>query len=147
MPNRNILSGLKVVNLLTAAVWTATSASKLLDRAGFQSAAILLVLGANGGTAFDASNKITPTLEESDTTADADFTTVAAANMTVAPTVIDADGEASTVQTVEYRGSKRYIRLKLTEAGTISIPIAVVGLLGRATNEPVAAVADGVTAT
>lgn len=143
----NILANTKVVNLLTAASWAASSNTLILDRANFQSAAILLALGANSGTAFDASNKITPTLKESDSTALASFTAVAAADMLTAPTVIDSNAKASLVQTIEYRGSKRYILLDLVEAGIIIIPLTVIGLLGDPTNAPVGAPIQGTATT
>lgn len=144
---RNILTGLKIVSLLVAASWSASSKTTLLDRAGYQSAAIALTLGANTGTAFDASNKITAVLEESDSTVDATFTTVAAADQVASVAVIDANAKASTVQTWEYKGFKRYVRLNLAETGAIVIPLAVMGLLDCAINEPVGAVVAGTAST
>ena len=61
--------------------------------------------------------------------------------------VIDTDAKASRVYGLEYRGSKRYIRLVLTETGAIVIPVHVLGLLSRPTYAPVGSPIQGTAAT
>lgn len=151
---RNLFTGTQLVNCLTPASWSATSQSTLLDRANYQASGFVISLGANSGTAFDASNKITFKVQESDTTAAADFTDVAATDllqdgavMSANAIVVDSDAKASRLYGIEYRGSKRYIRLVATETGTIVIPLAIAGLLARPTYAPVGSPIQGTSAT
>ena len=144
---RTVLENVELRPLLLPVVWSATAASLILDRAGFESAGIAWQVGLDAGTGLSSSHKVTPTLQESDTTVDADFTTVAAADMIYAPTVVDSTSKDETVQRIEYKGSKRFIRLLLTETGVVSCPMAILGVLGRATNAPVSAPTLGTTAT
>lgn len=151
---RNLFTSVLLVNLLTAASWSATSQTTLLDRANYQAAGFSIALGANSGTAFDASNKITIKVQESDTTVGTDFTDCAAADllqdgvvMSANSLVIDTDAKASRVYGLEYRGSKRFVRLVLTETGAIVIPVHVLGLLSRPTYAPVGSPIQGTAAT
>lgn len=142
---RSLLDNLAVRWLANAQTLTGTTKSKLLDRAGYETAAILWSVGVDA--ALDGSNYWTPTVQESDTTVDGDFTTVAAADLLYTPTVVDSTSEDDVTQVMEYRGTKRYIRLLLTETGTLSGPHAIIGLLGRGVHSPLGSVAVGTTAT
>jgi hypothetical protein len=115
------------------------TASSILDLQGFEGAAIVAVVGALTGV--DGSNYLTPTLQESDTTADADFDSVATADIVGGFTKIDSTSEDSVVQTAGYVGTKRYIRVKFDYTGTsISAGIVgAVGIVGNAKTEPVTA--------
>lgn len=142
----SLLDNLAVRLCQQPATLTGTTKCLMLDRAGFRSAVFLWAIGADA--ALDGSNYWTPSLEESDTTADADFTAVAAADIiNNGLAVVDSTSEDSTVQIAEYRGSKRYVRLKLTETGTLSGPHCVVGLLGLPNSMPKGDVAAGTSAT
>lgn len=105
--------------------------SNILDTAGFGSAAIAVLIGAITGVA--AGHDVIPVLQESDTTADADFTDVAAANIEGAFTKVDNATKDQTVQVVGYKGSKRYVRVKLDFTGTniTAALFAVLGILGE----------------
>ena len=120
--------------------------SNILDTQGFESALLLAIIGALTGV--DSSNYITLTLEESDTTADADFSTVDSSEVKGAFTVINADDEDQVIQKVGYLGIKRYIRVVGTYTGSsISAGICgVVGLLSHGRVKPVTA-PDPVSAT
>lgn len=117
--------------------WT----SNLLDLKGYEGA--LMVVAIGDLTGVDGSNYLTLTCEECDTTVGTSFTTVAAADLEGAFTVIDATSEDQIIQWVGYRGSKRYIRIKGDYTGTgISAGIAaVVGIAGFPRNAPCAALA------
>src|SRR5574343_661158 len=125
---RSILDNMAVRWLANAQTLTGTTKSKLLDRAGYETAAILWSVGI-------------------DAAVDGDFTTVAAADLLYTPTVVDSTNEDDVTQVMEYRGTKRYIRLLLTETGTLSGPHAIIGLLGRGVHSPLGSVAVGTTAT
>lgn len=88
------------------AALTATTTGASVDLAGFRSASVVLHVGvATDGT-------FVPTLEESDD--NSSFTEVAAANLSGSFASITASTD-ELVQEVGYLGSKRYIRVVLTE--------------------------------
>lgn len=103
------------------------TASSWLDTRYFNAAMIGVMVGALTGV--DASNYVTPILQESDTTADADATTVDSSDQHGAFTKIDATTEDQVTQVVGYKGSKRYIRAKLDYTGT-GISAGIVGVFG-----------------
>lgn len=96
-----------VSSIAPAAALTATTTGTGVDLAGYRGAAVLIVSGvATDGT-------FTPTLEESDASGSG-YTAVAAADMVGSfATVTSATDE--TITEVSYIGSKRYIRVVLTE--------------------------------
>lgn len=142
----NIVHNVKQVLLLSPVVLTADAESRVLDTQGFERAAFSIQVGA---VTVDGSNYMTAKVQESDTTADADFTDVAAADL-IGSTIeaIDAAGNANTVQTAEYKGTKRYLRVVLTETGTTaSVACSVLGLLGDPRHAPVDAPEYGAAAS
>lgn len=114
-------------------------ASSWLDVSGYNGAILMALVGPLTGV--DGSNYLTLALQESNTTADGDATTVAAADVQGAFTVIDSASEDSVVQCVGYKGSKRYVRIKFDYTGTgISAGyIAAVGVVGHPISAPVTA--------
>ncbi|MDY6796964.1 MAG: hypothetical protein SWK76_17030 [Actinomycetota bacterium] len=138
---------LGVVHLLDPQdVAHADTVSEILDRKGFDGACVCAVVGALTGV--DVDNYLTPVLQESDSVADADFSDVAAADMTGAFAKIDAATEDQVTQLVGYIGRKRYIRVKFgfTGTGITAALIAALGVLGHARDLPATA-PDPVTAT
>jgi len=126
-------------HLLTAAdVAGSSTKSSLLDTKGFMQAAIIVTMGVLTGVG--ASNYFTPTLEDSDTTADTDFVAVAAGLQTGNFARCDSTGKASKTYVAGYKGQKRYIRLNFIVTGTITASIvAAIGMVGSARNEPAVA--------
>jgi hypothetical protein len=125
----------------------ADKTSNILDTAGFESAEIIAVIGALSNQ--DATNYVTPVLQESDTTADGDFTTVGATDMINGFSKVDAAAEDSVSQKCCYLGSKRYIRVLFDVTSAGAGPdgyCAAVGILSGARHKPVGTVA-AVTAT
>lgn len=113
--------------------------SDILDTKGFESAQLSALIGILTGV--DGSNTLTITAEESDTTANGDFTTVAVGDLDGAFTLIDAATEDVVLQSVGYKGTKRYIRLLFNFVGTgigASL-LAAIGLLSHARVLPVTA--------
>ena len=139
MATRDLHNNLAVVHLLDAQDIVATDTySAILDTNGFESAELLVNLGA--ATPLSGSVYLTPILQESDTVVGTDFTTVAAGSVLGAFTVIDAASEDSCTQHVGYIGYKRYVRVKLDVTGSLSATnVAVTGLLGHAARRPVTA--------
>lgn len=108
--------------------------SDILDTQGGRGSEILVVTGTQTGN--DLSNYCTPVLQESDTTADADFTAVAASDIVgqALPGAIQAAG----VTKIGYVGMKRYIRVKMdfTSTGVSSMPTCIVGAIEYASLMP-----------
>jgi len=149
---RDIANQLSAVLLLEPQVLTSTAdhTTKILDTAKFDSAAVAVELGEWTG-AWSAAATCSFELQESATTANADFTAVAAGNMVGAFTVVDAATKDQTIQSVGYIGHKRYLRLKIdmtpgTGTGITAAPTSVIGVLGHPDNRPSTAPAP-VTAT
>lgn len=111
-------------------VYTDTSSS-WIDTTNFESLTVLAIIGELTGV--DGSNYLTPILQESDTTADADATSVATNDMIGAFTKVDAAAEDSVIQKVGYKGTKRYVRVKFDYTGT-GISAGIVGAVGIASN-------------
>lgn len=145
---KDILHDTAFVNLMAVTALAHTDQkTNLLDTAGFEGAAIVIKIETLTGQ--DASNYTVPTLQESDTTADTDFTAVAAADKITNSVTIDAASEDDAVYTLCYLGSKRYIRVLFDTTTAGSYPtgnISAVGVLRYARHGPATAPAP-VTAT
>lgn len=145
---KDLYNNLAPVMLLEAQDLASTDTkSSLLDLAGYEGALIIVQVGALTGV--DGSNYLTPTLQECATTADADFTSVAAGNIEGAFTAIDAAAEDSLVQVVGYKGTSRYIRVLLdyTGSGISAGIVGVIGILGKPRHAPVTTPGTAVAAT
>lgn len=113
--------------------------SDILDTQGFESAQLSAIIGTLTGV--DADNNLAITAEESNTTVNGDFTTVAAGDLDGAFTLIDAATEDQLIQSVGYKGIKRYIRLKFnyTGGGISASLVSAIGLLSHGRVKPVTA--------
>lgn len=108
MPKRDLHNQLAVVNSIAPqAALTATTTGSAVDLAGFRSAAVIVHAGAATDGTF------TPTVEESDQSGSG-FTPVAAGDLSGSFAAITSATDDN-VQEVSYLGTKRYIRVVLTE--------------------------------
>lgn len=97
------------LSLVPAARVNGTLNGTGVDLRGYDSAMLVVSFGAyTDGTH-------TPSLQHSDD--NSSFTTVTAAELTAAFTVVSSAGGANSVQRVGYLGSKRYVRAVLTVTG------------------------------
>jgi hypothetical protein len=147
MPNRELHSNIKVVQLLAPIVGnndTEGTPTNGLDTRGFDSAELVALLGDSGDT-LSGSVKVDIVLEDSDD--DVTYAPVTAASsvryasdgVAAAPdsngiiATIDAAAEDTRKIRVGYMGTKRYVRLKFDFTGTHTngIPIAMLGILGH----------------
>jgi hypothetical protein len=133
MANTDLYSNLAFVQLLEPQDTNDNDdqTSNLLDTLGFESAVVLVDIGTITGVGATAS--LLPTLQECDTTTGGSFGDVAAADMEGAFTLVDATTEDQCVQRVGYKGSKRYLRVKLDYTGTdiTASLVSVTGVLGN----------------
>lgn len=123
----------KAVQALAPAVVSAAASGSTVDLSGFDSALFAVNTGAIVG-----SGDFGVKLQESDTTAEADFADVAPVDhLGTVPTTLSANS----VYRFGYIGSerKRYVRVVVTKAGGTSIALSVVAVLGHPALAPVAA--------
>lgn len=127
---KDSFSNVNTVASLVPAVQAATLKGSTVDTKGYSSALLIVNTGA-----IASAGDYAITMEESDTTTDGDFTTVAAADKkgTLPATLV-----ASTVYRQAYIGSKRYLRAVITKTGGTSIAAGAVFLLGHPHLAPVA---------
>lgn len=142
MAKKDLYHNIGVVHLLDAQdITTSDAKSAILDLAGFEGAVILVNFGAI--TTPDSNSYITPILQESDTTADADFSAVNSAYILGGFSKIDASTEDQVTQVAGYIGNKRYIRvlIDITDAdgGISHALVSVDGIVGYPIHAPVVA--------
>lgn len=111
-----------------------------VDVAGYESVALEVALGAIvAGDAAATTGAVV--LEESDTTTDGDFGTIAAGDLIAVDTLTGlVAANAGQTKKIGYIGSKRYVRAKATittGATTGAFPISCAIILGNARNNPV----------
>ena len=134
---RSLMAKLKVVTLLAPVAFTATVKSVGVDTAGFGSMFFNLMIGA---FAFDGTDKVTITMQHSNTDVDGDYVDVKAgeaynpeggAALPAVMKVLDEAGDADKTYNFHYLGSKQFARIVLTEAGTVSTIIAIQAVKGH----------------
>lgn len=142
---KDIHSDLKAVIAIGAATLAADNTPAAVDRQGYESAELVLAIGA-GGITFDATNKVEFTLTESDDdstyndVADADLRGVSGTTGGIIKSLVAAHAAAA-VYRFGYIGNKRYLKTLANFSGThgTGTPIAATWMLG---NPHVAPVAD-----
>lgn len=121
---RNLAQKIKALPLLAAQAISADTNTASADLHLFRSFAFLVSVGT---FAFTGSNKIALKMQESDD--NSTFTDVALTDYyggAIQELTTGADDDS--VHVVQYKGVKKYVRLVLDVSGTVSAPIAVVGL-------------------
>ena len=144
MPQRDSYNNLVPVQLLDPqAINDTDTKSSLLDTREHGEALILVPCGTFTGA--DADSFVNLILQESDTTADSDFSAVATTDMLRAITtataglfgVVNSTSVDNALFKVGYIGSKRYIRVLLDfTTGTGGVTAANVAVLGVMSNPP-----------
>jgi hypothetical protein len=128
MNMKDAYNGQTVVSALAPAVQAATIKGGAIDLRGYGSALVIINSGA-----IAAAGDFGVKLQESDTTTDADFTDVAAADVIGA---LPASLTASTSFAQSYIGKRRYIRVVATKNGGTSIAAGAVAVLGHRSIAP-----------
>lgn len=119
-----------VVASLVPAVQAATAKGSTVDTKGYASALMVVNTGA-----IASSGDYAIAMQHSDTTTDADFANVTAADLLGS---IPATLEDSKVYRQGYIGKKRYVRAVITKASGTSIAAGAVFVLGNPAIAPVA---------
>lgn len=114
---------------------TASADGNIIDRQGYESVTFVVALGTV--TTADAENTLTVSLEASDASDMSGAEAVTSANGLVgANLVVNATGLSGKAGAFGYVGDKRYLRVKVTEAGTASAIVGVAALLGNGLRRP-----------
>ena len=136
---RDMHNNIKVVHAITPqAVGTTGAAngklSAVIDRRGYGEVEFVFSSGASASTA----DTITPIVYESDTATSAGFAAVADADLLG----LEADQKltltAAGSSKIGYRGTKRYVGIRLYGLGTATAIVSAVAVLGKPDRAPVA---------
>lgn len=133
---RGLKDILKVVQLLAPVSFTTTTASAGVNVAEAGGVTLMVNVGATSGNAFDATHKVSITAQHADVDDNASYADVASTDLYSTESgaiakILDATSDASTVHLVHYKGTKKYVRLNLVEAGTVVVPLSVSAILGK----------------
>ena len=142
---RDLHSSVAVATLIGAATLAADNTPSSVDLQGFDSAEILLAIGA-GGITFSGTNKVEFVLTHSDddstytAVADADMLGVSSITSGIIKSLTSAHAAAASYR-FGYKGGKRYLKLLADFSGThgTGTPIAAMVLKGDANLKPQAA--------
>lgn len=126
---KDIHSGLNAVVAVAPQVLAATNTSSAIDMRGYNSALLVLAIGAIVG-----SGDFTAKLTECDTSGGT-YTDVAAADLEGS---FSATLLTSTVERIGYKGSKRYLKTVLTKNSGTSVAVSAVLMQGHPADAPVA---------
>jgi len=134
---RTLKAILKPVLLQAPIAVTSTGTSDAVNLADANSLMLLVDVGSFD---FGTDDNLSLSLLESDELASG-YTDVAAADMiepeagTVAK-ILDAAGDKNAVHAIHYKGSKKFVKLKYTEAGTVEVVLGVTAVLGNNEFQP-----------
>jgi len=138
---KDIYHDLLVVKTIDPVLGKTTQTGAAVDLQGFEGALMAAHVGQSGDT-LSGSIKMTVSFQESDTTTSGDFANVAAADLLggANDVVIDDEDKDEIVVTRGYLGSRRYVRILVTYAGTHTngTPISAVVIKGLPRHAPVA---------
>lgn len=134
---KSLYGRIKPVYALAKTVGSGDSTTSVIDMQGFTSLCLSFVAGVFNLT---GTNKVTLTvLESEDNTT---YGTVAAADIEGMETASvfrawdSSASDASTVTNLHYRGTKRYVKAVLAEAGTVALPMGCIAICGDSHNKP-----------
>lgn len=136
----------KVVSVLAPVIIDATGNQSDIDLAGFNSAELVIDLGANTGTTPAAGHKLEFKLEHADddgTGSAGTYAAVAAADMLGATPVAgvflttDAAAKYENIYQYGYVGGKRFLKVTYTETGTVSVTMSMALIKGNPLDAPV----------
>ena len=141
---KDLKNNIGVVQSLAPAARSSDADGTGVDLQGFESATVVIDMGAEGIT-LSTTNKIEIELEHSDD--DATYTDVTSSADVIGATPVsngviatfDANGEAPAISSVGYIGGKRYIRAVANFSGThgTATPLGVSVIKGHARKNPV----------
>ncbi len=130
--NIKVLVAVKPVAVGTSGI-AGGQLSAILDRRGYQSVSFVYESGGSASVA----DTITPVVYEAAATGDS-FTSAAADDLVLTEAALTLTTAAGKIGKVGYRGSKRYLKIRLYGTGTATALVAAVAVLGNPEYAPVA---------
>lgn len=138
---RSMKDKVKITQVENPATVTASGKSDGVDMQDFNS---LLFLVSVGTFTFTGTDKLTITVEHADVDTDGSYAACAAADLyddaetpaSGIAKVLDGTEDQNMVHVVGYRGNKRYVRLNITEGGTVSVILSAVAVRGDSELQP-----------
>lgn len=130
--NRSLKDKLKVSVLLNETV-AATGNSLGVDTSAGEA---LLIAVQAGDFAFSETNSLNVQIQHADVDTDGSYAAVTDADVfeTVGSSgsviVLDGTDNAETINLYSYKGDKKFVRVRLVEAGTVSAPMAITAIQG-----------------
>ena len=128
---RSLMGKIKIALSLAAQTISATTLTASVDNQGFGS---LMFTIAAGAFSYTGSNKVSITVQDSDdntTFADVPASSIYKPESGAIAKILDATADGAAVHNVHYLGEKRYVRLNLVVAGTVSAILAVSTVQGN----------------
>ena len=126
------LHDIKVQPLLSPVIVAATTTTLALDTKGFESSTIVLNVG---DFAFTDANSLTVSVQESDD--NVTYGAVPSRKIVGAVPVLHTAAHKEVVHSFGVVDGKRYLKVKMTEKGNVSVVISVFGLLSLPHEKPV----------
>lgn len=139
--NHALKDKLKVTQVLDPATVSATGNATGVDNADFNS----LMFVVNVGTfAFTGSNYLDVIVQDSDVDTDGSYAAIGSDDIhetmeTPASgiyKVLDSTDDDEQMYTINYRGTKRFARVRLVESGTVTAPISITAVQGHSELQP-----------
>ena len=134
MPNRELNSVTRYVQLRLPGAISGTQYGTYVDLQGWDAVDVVFIYGAGGGS----TGTITPSILETSTgtlTANASYSAVATADLTAAAAVL-TDGTTAGIQAIGYRGKERYITIKTVQATSTMAIFGAVAVLRKFSRQP-----------
>lgn len=124
---------------------TTAAEGNIVDLKGYDAVTFMFITGTvtDAGTA----DGFTIKLQESDTTADADFTDVATADHSGTLAVTDDTADTAPIGQIRYTGGKRYVRAVATGTTGTNATVSGIAVLGKAHYGPADATTANIAAT
>lgn len=137
---KSLKDTLKNTQVLKPQTFAATAATTGVDNAVGGSVMFLVNVGT---FTFTDSNKLSLTVQDSDVNVDGSYANCVDADIFDAEDgangiakVLDSTDDQDLVHAVHYKGNKRYARLNIVEAGTVSVALGVVAIQGHLKANP-----------
>lgn len=137
---KSIKDVLKFSNVIEAQAITGAVSGTGVD---VENGGSLTFLVSAGDFAFDGTNKLNLIVQHADVDVDGSYAAAADADIFDAEDgangiakVLDSTLDKETVHAIHYRGNKRYVRIRVTEGGTVDVPLSVVAIQGHLKANP-----------
>ena len=138
--NKSLKDTLKISECLNAIAISATGSATGVDTAFGES---LMFLVNAGEFDFSGSNSLDLVVQHADVDTDGSYADCVDADIFDAEDgangiakVLDSTDDKNAIHIIHYRGTKRYVRVRYEETGTVSVPLSIVAVQGHLKANP-----------